>query len=476
MVTQRAPATTALVESNAPDWAQRLGLRLPKTFQGLYPIQPTHLWDAGAVGNLPPAADWPGGVAAAGGVIWLSNGTSWVPVGPATDAALAPQFDNDTSIANTAWVNRVGHQFSSRIVVSGNTVLNATAAGALVIINTAGAVVTLPPAASFPSATTISFTVQAGPVSVKAAGADVINMGAGLPTTVTMNAADTLELVSNGTTAWVANGGSAQLAFGSSFALAPQFDASGKLATTAWVQQRGLQTSGQYVYAANTVMTAAQAGSRVQLRDNITVTLPLASAVALGSQILFYGGNNGAIVASGADLIYHGGSGTASLNIGIVDTALLTAYGAGVGWVVDGGSLALPGSATMNNWPLAPQFDASGKLATTAFVQRALWSFAGAFGWNANTALTVAHVGGYNIVFANVTLTLPPNSAVGAAGATMFFQNAAGGSPFTLAAAAGEMVFNPNSGTVASFVVAAGKSVMATRGFSKDWYLSGTGV
>ena len=92
-----------------------------------------------------------------------------------SDVGIAPQFDNDTSLATTAWVQRFGHQYSSRIVVTGNTQLDASAAGGLIIIQ-AAAVVTLPPANSVPGGVAITFRVQIAGPTIQRLGTDVINI------------------------------------------------------------------------------------------------------------------------------------------------------------------------------------------------------------------------------------------------------------------------------------------------------------
>jgi hypothetical protein len=60
----------------------------------------------------------------------------------------------------------------------------------------------------------------------------------------------------------------------------------------------------------------------------------------------------------------------------------------------------------------APQFDSSGKFATTEFVQRALGSHAGSNVYNGNTALTSSDVGRLVVVSGtSATLTLPDAGA-----------------------------------------------------------------
>ena len=119
--------------------------------------------DTGATGAAstvtgPPGATGPAGVAGPAGPTGATG-----PAGPvATDAVLAPQFDNDTSIASTAWVNRVGHQYSSYQNLFANTTLTAAHIGALIQIDGAGTVLTLPATGAIRPAAAINFWAYSG--------------------------------------------------------------------------------------------------------------------------------------------------------------------------------------------------------------------------------------------------------------------------------------------------------------------------
>jgi hypothetical protein len=75
----RTPSSAALVEAGAPMWAQRLGLRLVKTFLNLFPTAPVRLWSV-TFANLPPAADWPGAIVYVSdkSKVGVSTGSAWV--------------------------------------------------------------------------------------------------------------------------------------------------------------------------------------------------------------------------------------------------------------------------------------------------------------------------------------------------------------------------------------------------------------
>lgn len=59
MVTPLKAAPGALLEPDAPSWAQRFALRLRREFAGLRPTQPQPVFICDKA-DLPPAADWPG--------------------------------------------------------------------------------------------------------------------------------------------------------------------------------------------------------------------------------------------------------------------------------------------------------------------------------------------------------------------------------------------------------------------------------
>ena len=68
----------------------------------------------------------------------------------------------------------------------------------------------------------------------------------------------------------------------------PPFDNSLNLATTEWINSRGISFSGQISVSASTVLTASQAGNLIYISGTaaaITVTLPLAGSASVGSMI-----------------------------------------------------------------------------------------------------------------------------------------------------------------------------------------------
>lgn len=98
---------------------------------------------------------------------------------------------------------------SSITPIPSATTLTASSAGKQHVFN-AGVPATLPAASSFSAGQVISFQSLSAGASVVRAGTDVITTGNGTPTSITMNAGDTLTLMSNGTNGWYVVDGSMQ--------------------------------------------------------------------------------------------------------------------------------------------------------------------------------------------------------------------------------------------------------------------------
>jgi hypothetical protein len=95
------------------------------------------------------------------------------------------------------------------------------------------------------------------------------------------------------------------------------------------------------------------------------------------------------------------------------------------------GSAVFGTSPTLTGTPTAPtpaQFDNSTKLATSAFVQRALGSYSGVAGFNSNTTLTLAQIGNAIDWFgpSGGVLTLPSGGTIPAGNAITFYNYGAG--------------------------------------------------
>lgn len=137
--------------------------------------------------------------------------------------ATAPQFDSDTSIATTEFVQRALGNYQGVISVTDNVTLAAGDVGKIIVgaASMAGKTITLPAASSVPNGS--SYHILCGSVgssavmTVAAAGGDTINPGvdggAGGVSSVAMNFQDTVELVRFNGTSWRIKSGSLQLKY-----------------------------------------------------------------------------------------------------------------------------------------------------------------------------------------------------------------------------------------------------------------------
>lgn len=225
-----------------------------------------------------------------------------------------PQFDNDTSIATTAFVQRALGNFPSEAIVSADITLTAAHAGKLIVGNSATAfTVTLPLASTIPNGTTFWFMNSGvGNMTITKQGTDIIDGLSGFNTT-TLTIHNTLYVDASSNT-WRAFGGSAQMQIVGT-ATPPQFDNDSSIASTAFVQRAlgGMSASNSYGTAGQTI-PASQANSVINLYGTCTsITLPLASSVPRGTVIEFAATSlTCTINRQGSDTIY-GNSGNASI-------------------------------------------------------------------------------------------------------------------------------------------------------------------
>jgi|GEM_PF-2010277 len=127
------------------------------------------------------------------------------------------QFDNDTSLATSEFVQRALGNFRGTVVLNAATALTAADAGKVISVNIGGFAITLPAGATLtPGACFLILATAA--CTVQRAGTDAIYTGAGSSTvtTVSLGIGDSVFLVWNGGS-WVLQGGSAQLPFAGVF-------------------------------------------------------------------------------------------------------------------------------------------------------------------------------------------------------------------------------------------------------------------
>lgn len=128
-----------------------------------------------------------------------------------------PQFDNDTSLATTAFVQRaLGNRQGYNVPAPGSS-FSAADAGKAFGLN-GPSTYTLSSASGLPNGATFDFFAAGNGCVVQASGSDTITTKGGTTvTSLTLNTGDTLSLVRVGPTAWLAISGSAQLKFADVF-------------------------------------------------------------------------------------------------------------------------------------------------------------------------------------------------------------------------------------------------------------------
>ena len=136
-------------------------------------------------------------------------------------APTPPQFDNDTSLATTEFVQISGHKYSQIAqIAAGPAALNASHCGKLIDLPSAySGALTLPSANGLVDGAVIKVWSGANvPVTVQRSGTDVIYVNNGATVnSITLVPGDSVEFVRFGAGAWVLTGGSAALAFSGIF-------------------------------------------------------------------------------------------------------------------------------------------------------------------------------------------------------------------------------------------------------------------
>jgi hypothetical protein len=130
-----------------------------------------------------------------------------------------PQFDNDTSLATTAFVKRAGLEMNVFFSYSSGATIPVSAVGApiqLAQATTQSYIVPL--ASSCPSGSVLYFAnTGTGAALIARSGSDTFSVASGADTGITILTGDQLMLVSNGGNQWFAIGGSASLLFSAGF-------------------------------------------------------------------------------------------------------------------------------------------------------------------------------------------------------------------------------------------------------------------
>lgn len=123
------------------------------------------------------------------------------------------QFDDDTSLATTAFTQRALGSLRSQNFYTVSTVLDATNIGAVnEFSSSSGLVCTIPPSSAAPKGAGL-WVMNNGTANLTVArsGADILENGSATLTSLTLKTGDSVYLVSNGGTKWLILSGSGQL-------------------------------------------------------------------------------------------------------------------------------------------------------------------------------------------------------------------------------------------------------------------------
>ncbi|WP_342705027.1 hypothetical protein OHZ10_28035 [Burkholderia arboris] len=379
-----------------------------------------------------------------------------------------PQFDSSTRLATTAFVQSALGNYAGAIVVNAASTLTKVAAGQIVELNGSSTFSTiLPLSATVAVGGRMAFINQSG-VDQNIVTQGIENVWSylgGLVSSVVLRSGDSLELISRGGQ-WDISGGTAALRYvqGATTQTPQQFDNSAKLATTAFVQRALGNFQNFYSYQTSQVLIGAQSGAVINFwgTSAATFTLPAASAMPTCGALYFVNSGSAALTVSraGSDAVV-GSGGSANMVLNPGDSLLLVTTNGANQWIVIGGSAQLPYSSVMSgaNFATAPQFDSSTKLATTAFVQRALGSYSGFSLVTASSTLTAAAAGQLvelngNSIF---TTTLPVGASV-VQGGKMAFVNQSNANQ-TIAVQSSDSIWSYAGGLASSISLRPGDSL-----------------
>jgi hypothetical protein len=220
-----------------------------------------------------------------------SNGTSWNAIdGTSMLTVTQPQFDNDTSVATTQFVQRALGNFSGFLNIAITTTLTASQVGNMIVDTGASTTFTLPLSSTVPRGSVLQFVNHQPTLAnttIAAQGADVLILGVASVPTITIPSAGTGTFVA-GTGNWNLVGGSvaSQLAISTP----PQFDSDTSIATTRFVQ-RALGSFSGVTSSGTRTLTASDIGQLYYPTAGSTLTFPKAATVAVGSVLSFWNPN-----------------------------------------------------------------------------------------------------------------------------------------------------------------------------------------
>jgi len=262
------------------------------------------------------------------------------------------QFDHSLKLVNSAFLKRVGVEYSGFAPLTASTALGASSVGGMVSAASATPInITLPPTAGVPEGAAVEVVnAGAGAVTVLPSGLDVLASPVAGVITVVLGMGDNAEFVKVSGT-WRLRGGSMALKYaavmsGPNWITPPLFDSTLKLSTTEFVQRALGSFSGiaGYTAAGTITLTAADIGKHIVVNNATTVVLPAASSVAPGAtlHILISGVTDATVTRAGADVITRNDGQNVNGILLRANTAISLRQGnGGTTWIVCGGDASL---------------------------------------------------------------------------------------------------------------------------------------
>ncbi|MDR6926888.1 phage tail protein [Pseudomonas sp. BE134] len=259
------------------------------------------------------------------------------------------QFDSSQLLINSAFLKRVGVEYSNLNLVGVNTVLTNSSIGSVVSASSATPInVTLPPTAGVPHGATLEVANAGGggTVTVLASGSDVLSAQNGVVVPIVLGAGDSAYFIKV-TGEWRLRGGSVALKYaavmsGPNWITRPQFDNTKAFATTEFVQRASGNLAGYVAYGVNTVLTAADVGKYIYANGvSITLTLPDLTLLPAGSRLYIQASassNKVTVTSVNGNFSGPNGSVVGSPNFVLSEGVASEFISSGTGWIAVGGS------------------------------------------------------------------------------------------------------------------------------------------
>jgi hypothetical protein len=256
----------------------------------------------------------------------------------------------------------------------------------------------------------------------------------------------------------------------------PQFDASLRLVTSAFLKRMGLEYGDYTNYAASAVLTFSDIGKVAAFASGgaMVATLPVGGGtIPRGATVTVVCGLGSLTVTCDPSEQIDAINSPGNISLALGDTALFMRIGNL--WRLIGGTVSLKYAGIMSGpyWVTQPQFSNDKSFATTEYVRRQGLQYSSYLTVTASTVLTLAEVGGLTS-FASaspVGCTLPATSTIPATAAAIITVANAGAGLVTVVPGAGDTL-NTLSGVVGNIALGLGDTAEFLR-LGGQWRLIG---